>query len=184
MNKRNQNQPKTFERGSVTTKNSNKQDTNMTIKNQIELTRSVRSYLPGGPGNGTNPKNLTAIRRGIEETTHRFEDAFDCGDAAGAARQFYTRDARVLPPGAEMVQGRDRIAAFWAMAAAAPQMGVTQVELSTLDLQALGDEAYEIGRATLTLAGGQRATPKYVAVWKYEDDAWRRHVDIWNMDTP
>jgi hypothetical protein len=57
------------------------------------------------------------------------------------------------------------------------------VDLSTLDLQPLGDEAYEIGRATLTLAGGQRATPKYVAVWKYDDGAWRRHVDIWNMDT-
>ena len=53
----------------------------------------------------------------------------------------------------------------------------------SLDLQPLGDGAYEIGRATLTLAGGQRATPKYVAVWKYEDGAWRRHVDIWNMDT-
>ena len=130
----------------------------------------------------TATQNLTAIRRGIEETTHRFEDAFNRSDAAGAARQFYTRDARVLPPGAEIVQGRDRIAEFWA--AAAPQMGVQRVELSTLDLQALGDEAYEIGRATLTLAGGQRATPKYVAVWKYEDGAWRRHVDIWNMDTP
>jgi uncharacterized protein (TIGR02246 family) len=131
----------------------------------------------------TATQNLTAIRRGIEETTHRFEDAFNRGDAAGAARQFYTRDARILPPGAEMVQGRDRIAEFWATAAAAPQMGVRRVDLSTLDLQPLGDEAYEIGRATLTLAGGQRATPKYVAVWKYEDGAWRRHVDIWNMDT-
>jgi len=132
----------------------------------------------------TATQNLTAIRRGIEETTHRFEDAFNSGDAAGAARQFYTRDARVLPPGAEMVQGRDRIAEFWATAADAPQMGVRRAELSTLHLQALGDEAYEIGRATLTLADGQRATPKYVAVWKYEDGAWRRHVDIWNMDTP
>jgi len=33
------------------------------------------------------------------------------------------------------------------------------------------------------LAGGQRATPKYVVVWKQEDGAWRRHVDIWNTDT-
>src|SRR5262245_17088214 len=125
-----------------------------------------------------------ALRRGIDETNHRFEDGYNRGDAAGAARQFYTRDARILPPGAEIVQGRDRIAEFWAAAAAAPQMGVRRVQLSTLDLQPLGDEAYEIGRATLTLAGGQRATPKYVAVWKHEDGAWRRHVDIWNMDTP
>jgi len=131
----------------------------------------------------SSAQDIVAIRRGIDETTHRFEGAFNRGDAAGAARQFYTQDASVLPPGAEMVQGRDRIAEFWGTAAAAVQTGVRRVELSTLDLQPLGDGAYEVGRATLTLAGGQRATPKYVAIWKQEDGAWRRHVDIWNLDT-
>src|SRR5258707_1869992 len=90
----------------------------------------------------TATQYLTAIRRGIEETTHRFEDAFNSGDAAGAARQFYTRDARVLPPRAEMVQGRDRIAEFSATAAAAPP-SVRRAELSTRPLQALRDQAYE-----------------------------------------
>src|SRR5258708_31341432 len=92
----------------------------------------------------TATQNLTAIRRMIEETTHRFEDAFNRGDAAGAARQFYTRDARVLPPGAEIVRGRDRIAEFWATAAAAPQMGVRRVELSMLDFFFKQKTAYEI----------------------------------------
>jgi len=128
-------------------------------------------------------QDVTAMRHGIDETHRRFEDAFNRGDAAGAARQLYTRDARILPPGAAMVDGRDRIAEYWAAAAAAPQMGVRRVDLSTLDLQPLGDGAYEIGRATLTLAGGQRVSPRYVVVWKQEDGAWRRRVDIWNMDT-
>jgi ketosteroid isomerase-like protein len=61
--------------------------------------------------------------------------------------------------------------------------GVRRVELTTLDLQPLGDGAYELGRATLNLAGGQRVRPKYVVIWKQEDGAWRRQVDIWNMDT-
>ena len=128
--------------------------------------------------------DVSAIRRRIGETSRRFEDAFNRGDAAGAARHFYTRDARVLPPGSEMVQGLDRIAEYWAAAAATPQMGVGRVQLTTLDLQPLGDGAYEIGRATLTLSDGGRVTPKYVVLWKQEDGAWRRHVDIWNMDTP
>ena len=128
-------------------------------------------------------QDVTAIRGGVDETSRRFEDAFNRGDAAGAARLFYTRDARVLPPGTEMLRGLDRIAEYWAAAAAAPQMGVRRVELTTLELQPLGDGAYEIGRATLTLAGGGRVTPKYVVVWKQEDGAWRRQVDIWNMDT-
>jgi ketosteroid isomerase-like protein len=130
-------------------------------------------------------RDVTAIRRGIDEAHRRFEDAFNAGDPASAARELYTRDARILPPGAEMVHGRGRIADYWAAAgaAAAPQMALRRVELTTLELQPLGDGAYEIGRATLTFAGGQRATPKYVVVWKQEDGAWRRRVDIWNMDT-
>ncbi len=44
-------------------------------------------------------QDLASIRQGIDETHRRFEDAFNHGDAAGAARQLYTRDARILPPG-------------------------------------------------------------------------------------
>src|SRR5262249_34794360 len=89
-------------------------------------------------------QDVIAIRRGIDETSRRFEHAFNLGDAAGAARLLYTRDALILPPGAEMVRGRDRIAEFWATAAAASQTGVRRVELSTLELQPVGDGAYEI----------------------------------------
>jgi pimeloyl-ACP methyl ester carboxylesterase len=35
----------------------------MNIKNQIELTSSIRAYLPGGPGEDTNPKRLFAAGR-------------------------------------------------------------------------------------------------------------------------
>src|SRR6266850_1187579 len=123
------------------------------------------ALLAGREALATEVQDVTALRRGIDETHRRFEDMFNRGDAAGAARQLYTRDARILP------------------AAAAPQTGVRRVELSTLDLQPLGDGAYEIGRATLTLASGQRVTPRYFVVWKQEDGAWRRREDIWNMDT-
>ena len=147
------------------------------------LSASTFAFAFPGDARSMTASDTDALRRGIDEANHRFEDGFNRGDPASAARQFYTRDARILPPGAEIVQGRDRIAEFWAAAAAAPQMGVRRVELSTLDLQPLGDWVYTIGRAMLTLAGGQRVTPKYVVVWKQEDGAWRRHVDIWNMDT-
>jgi ketosteroid isomerase-like protein len=144
------------------------------------LSASSFAFAFAGDAKSMTASDTEALRRGIDETNHRFEDGFNRGDAASAARQFYTRDARILPPGAEIVQGRDRIAEFWAAAATAPQMGVRRVQLSTLDLQPLGDWVYTIGRAMLTLAGGQRATPKYFVLWKQEDGAWRRHVDIWN----
>jgi uncharacterized protein (TIGR02246 family) len=130
----------------------------------------------------TVTQDVTAIRRGIDEANRRFADAFNRGDAASVAQEVYARDARVLPPGAETVQGRDNIAQFWA--GAAQQMGIQRVQLSTAEVQPLGDGAYEIGRATLTLAGGQQATVKYVVIWRQEEDRWRIHVDIWNMNTP
>jgi hypothetical protein len=36
----------------------------------------------------TVARDLSAIRRGLDETTHRFEDGLNRGDARGAARQF------------------------------------------------------------------------------------------------
>jgi uncharacterized protein (TIGR02246 family) len=125
----------------------------------------------------------TALAPAVDAANRRFENAFNSGDAAGAAREFYARDARILPPGGETVQGVEKIAAYWAAAAGAPQTGVRRVQLSTLDLQPAGDAAYEIGRATLTLANGQHVTPRYLIVWKKEDGVWRRYLDVWNMDT-
>lgn len=120
------------------------------------------------------------VHPGIDATNRRFEAAFDAGDPARAAREAYTRGARVLPPGAPLVQGRDNAAAFWQ--AAAQQLGIRKVRLSTRELEVNGERAHEIGQATLTLADDQAVTAKYVVVWKNEGGEWRWDVDIWNMD--
>src|SRR5258708_6521238 len=88
------------------------------------LSGTAIALLAGRQALATEAQDVTALRRGIDETHRRFEHMFNRGDAAGAARQLYTRDARILPPGAETVRGRDRIAEYWAAAAVAPQTGV------------------------------------------------------------
>ncbi|HET9984356.1 MAG TPA: DUF4440 domain-containing protein [Longimicrobiales bacterium] len=123
---------------------------------------------------------LDALQQRIDAANRGFETAFNAGDPAGAARGIYSREARVLPPGAPMVRGRDAIEQFWAAAAA--QMGIRAVKLTTLELEPLGDGAFEIGRAALTLAGGAEVEVKYAVVWKQEDGGWKWHVDIWNTD--
>ena len=117
---------------------------------------------------------------GIASTNRRFEETFRSGGAAAAAREVYTRDARVMPPGAPTVLGRDAAEQFWP--AAQQALGIVDVQLSTVELEPLGDAAYEVGSARLTLAGGQQVTAKYVVIWRQEDGRWRWHVDIWNMD--
>src|SRR5882757_4725583 len=65
----------------------------------------------------------------------------------------YTADARILPPGAPMIQGREPIKAFWKQAIAA--MDVKSAVLATVDAELAGDTVVEIGRADLTLGSGQ-----------------------------
>lgn len=122
----------------------------------------------------------TLLGEEIARANRQFEAIFNAGDPAGAARAIYTEDAHVLPPGAPPVHGRDAIAGFWAAAAA--QMGIRSVQLTTLSLEALGDAACELGAASLDLAGGQQAEVKYVVIWKQENGAWKWHVDIWNAN--
>lgn len=121
---------------------------------------------------------MTELRRTIDETNRKFVEAFNAGDPGRAAREVYTRDARVLPPDAPVVEGREAIAQFWQTASA--QLGIQSVTLSTVALETLGDAAYEVGHADLRLKSGQEARFKYIVLWKQDDGRWGWHVDIWN----
>ena len=96
-----------------------------------------------------------------------------------ALDRIYTADARILPPGAPMIIGRENIRGFWQ--AAVEAMNPTGGELESLSLEVLGDTAVEIGRATLESQQGTMDV-KYVVIWKREDNAWKWHIDIWNSN--
>ena len=131
--------------------------------------------------NSSSPAAVSPdVRMKIEAANRAFESAVARGDAAAAARDVYTRDCTIMPPGAPAVHGRDAAEQFWPVVVA--QLGVQEVRLSTIELQSLGRGAYEIGRATLSLANGSEATAKFVVIWREEDGQWRWHVDIWNLD--
>jgi len=92
----------------------------------------------------------------------------------------YTRNARILPPGSTMVEGREPIKAFWQGAIKA--LGIKSAKLTTVDAEALGDRVFEIGRAALVVGTGGTVDVKYVVQWKQEDGDWKWHVDIWNTN--
>ncbi len=120
------------------------------------------------------------VRQAIEATDQAFCAAFNAGDIEKATRETYTEDALVLPPGAPLVRGRDEIARFWR--AAADQMGIAHVDLSTVELAVVDGAAHQVGRAVLGLSNEQQVTAKYVVIWHQVDGAWRWHIDIWNTD--
>ena len=116
----------------------------------------------------------------IQSVNDRFAEAFNKDDAAAVAA-LYTEDAILLPPGAEMVQGRGGIQAFWKGAAA--QIG--EMRLTTVDLKPLGsDAAREVGTFTARTKGqpSQEVVGKYVVVWQKVGSDWKLATDIWNTN--
>lgn len=118
---------------------------------------------------------------GISQTSAQFEAAYNSGDAQAVAA-LYTEDGAVLPPGAPRIDGREGIAGLWQNFIDAD---VRDLDLETVELEASGDSATEVGRFTLTAPDGQggriTAGGKYIVLWRRDaDGVWRLHRDIWN----
>jgi ketosteroid isomerase-like protein len=92
----------------------------------------------------------------------------------------YTSNARVLPPGSPMLEGREQAKTFWRGAITA--LGLKSAKLTSIHAKAVGDCVIEIGRADLLVGSGNTATVKYVVQWKQEDGNWKWDVDIWNAN--
>jgi len=116
----------------------------------------------------------------IQKLEDQWGAAFNKGDAAAVAAM-YTDDAFVLPAGAELVSGRDKIAAFWGQAT--QQLG--DVKCTSLDVKPLGrNAAREIGTCTFKTKGQtpQDGDLKYAVVWRKINGQWLFNTDIWNMN--
>lgn len=117
-----------------------------------------------------------------EETPlqQRIEEAgttLDRGDAEGMA-DLYTHDGQLLPPGSDIVTGRENVAEFWQ---GVFDMGVENVELDPVEVEDHGNTGIEVGRFTLGDTEGETLDQgKYLVIWKQEDGEWKVHRDIWN----
>jgi len=125
--------------------------------------------------------DLTQIRHAIEKGNAKFGEAVRKGDGAAIAA-LYTEDATLLPPDSNKIKGRGGIEAFWK---GGLQMGIKEAVLTTVDVSAGGELAYEIGTFALKVQPEGKEPieqkGKYVVVWKKALHAvWKLHVDIWN----
>ena len=115
----------------------------------------------------------------IEEVASNFKAAFNAGDAATVA-SYYSEDAALIPPGADRVDGRPAIQAFWQGAIDA---GMTLVDLSTIEVDARSDIAAEIGAFILRVPGDSGTTDvegRFIVIWKRDGHTWQLYRDIWN----
>ncbi len=110
----------------------------------------------------------------------RWAEAFNARDLDAVAA-LYAEDARLLPPNAEPMQGREAARAAFGEMVAAGLKG----ELEAIEAVSAGDVGYVVG--TYSLRGPDGAAVdrgKYVEIWRRADGAWRIQNDIWNSDMP
>jgi uncharacterized protein (TIGR02246 family) len=120
-------------------------------------------------------------RREIESANAQFMSAFKRSDAT-AIGNLYTTGARLLPANSDFVRGTAAIRAFWQNVM---NMGLKSAGLETIEVEAHGDTAIEVGRYRLLAAGDALVDHgKYIVVWKNDNGTWKLHLDIWTTSQP
>jgi uncharacterized protein (TIGR02246 family) len=118
----------------------------------------------------------------IEKAKQQYLEALNEGDAAMLARMS-TERAILLPPNAEMIEGREAIEKYWRSVFAA---GLRDVSVRTVQVDEYGgDAAREIGRIRLNAPAPRDVLEgKYVIVWRKKGENWLLDSVIWNFTQP
>jgi ketosteroid isomerase-like protein len=128
---------------------------------------------------------LDHIRPAMASTNDLFNTEVFGKRNFNALDNIYTANARILPPGAAMVSGRQAIKEFWSNLI--QSVNAKSAVLTSVDVVPAGDGVVEIGSAKLTgQPQGQAATEmdvKYVVYWRQEDGRWKWDIDIWNTNS-
>ncbi len=121
------------------------------------------------------------LAKTIKNRNREFMTRFNHGSAEGVS-QLFSIDAKILPPNADSVTGRDAIIMFWQ---AVMEMGIDRVELSTVEIEHHGNIAIEIGNL-LMIDENKKVVDrsKYMVIWKHRNGEWKLHRDMYNSSIP
>jgi uncharacterized protein (TIGR02246 family) len=115
-------------------------------------------------------------RSAVETGERTWLEAFNGGDAAGVAT-VYAEKARLLPPGADILEGRDTIEAFIKGFVATG----ARLEFSLLDVRETPDLCVALGTYQMTIPGAPDDRGKYIEIWgRQPDGSWQIVDDIFN----
>ncbi|SAL34029.1 YybH family protein [Caballeronia humi] len=121
------------------------------------------------------------VRTSVEASNKVFEKAVSRGDAAGIAST-YSDNAKLLPANGQVVSGHKAITAYWQEAI---NSGFKAIKLSTVELEARGDTAYEVGKWMVPgEAGKVYDAGDYIVIWKRVNGHWKMYRDTWTTNTP
>jgi uncharacterized protein (TIGR02246 family) len=119
-------------------------------------------------------------RAEIDKAVQAWQKAFNAGDIPAVAA-FYTKDALLMPPGADPVTGPEGVQAVFAPVAKTRE----QMQLTTTDVTGSGTTALETGKWVMTSRDGKHLDHgQYLVFYKKEGGRWKIYRDIWNSSMP
>jgi uncharacterized protein (TIGR02246 family) len=114
-----------------------------------------------------------APRAEIERINREMTAALERNDGLAVAR-VYADDARIVGPKRQEVKGREAIDRYWT------RIKDAKWTLDVIEVGGTRDDAYQIGRSTLTSAGGTYICD-FVVIWKRDAAGKLRiHLDLYN----
>ena len=116
----------------------------------------------------------------VHTLVEHFESTFARGDASEIA-ELYTEHAMLMPAASDFVKGKQEIETFWKSAI---DIGIKRIKLDLVEVEQHGDTAIEVSYYTMRNVNEQLIDRgKGMVVWKWKDDAWKLHRDIWTSNT-
>lgn len=136
---------------------------------------------------GPKEPDMTALKKTVDDFNAASKDAMMGGDMQKNL-DFFDDNGMEMAPNMAMVKGKDNIKAFMEQMMKSG-MKMTSVEFNTVDVQASGTMAYDIGTYEMTMSEGKMGETtdkgKYIDVWKQQaDGTWKVVAEMWSSDKP
>jgi len=136
---------------------------------------------------GAPQVDMTALQKTVNDYNAASKEAMMTGNGE-KAMTYYQDDAMEMGPNMETAKGKDAIKAQQDQMSKS-NMKMTDVNLTTTELKAAGDIAYELGTYSMTITmppmGEVKDHGKYIAIWHQQaDGSWKVRAETWNSDMP
>jgi ketosteroid isomerase-like protein len=142
-----------------------------------EAERATIGQSETSADNPRQRKLMLTLHSEIRAANDQFMDAVRSGQKELFV-SLYTDNAIVLLPGREPLEGSAGVRTFFASFKA---RGVREIKLTTLEVEAFEDTAWERGSFEQTSSdGASLGKGKYIVIWKRISGGWKLHRDIVN----